>query len=78
MSFFIRVWVQGSDIPFINSRDDEITWDMVDISPATVIDAEVSGDYLDAGQVRNALALSGTTVSVSGRTVLWQAVSSRP
>lgn len=77
MSFFIRIWLQGSDIPFINSREDEISYDMVDISPATVINAEISGDYLDAGQVRDILTVSGTTISISGRIVLNQSVSER-
>lgn len=78
MSFFIRIWLQGSDIPFINSRQDEISYDMVDISPATVIDAEVDGDYMDAGQVRDALTVSGTTISIAGRDVISQSVSQRP
>lgn len=78
MSFFIRIWLQGSDIPFINSREDEIGYDMVDISPATVIDAEVDGEYMDAGQVRDALTVSGTTVSIAGRGIISQSVSQRP
>jgi hypothetical protein len=78
MSFFIRVWVQGTDIPFINSKDDVVTSDMVDISPATVIDAEVDGDYMDAGQVRDAMTLTGDVVSISGRDIISQSVSQRP
>ena len=78
MTFFIRVWMQGSEIPFINSKDDAITSDMVDISPSTVIDAEVDGEYMDAGQVRDALTVSGTTVSIAGRDIISQSVSQRP
>lgn len=77
MSFFIRVWVQGADIPFINSRDHQITSDIADISPATVIDAEVEGSYMDAGEVREALSIFEQTVNVSGRNVLWQYTSTR-
>jgi len=78
MSFFIRIWLQGSDIPFINSRQDAISYDMVDISPSTVIDAEVDGEYMDAGQVRDAMTVSGTAVSIAGRSVINQSVSQRP
>ena len=78
MSFFIRIWLQGSDIPFINSKDDVITSDMADISPATVIDAEVDGEYMDAGQVRNALTVLGTAISIAGRDIISQSVSQRP
>jgi hypothetical protein len=77
MSFFIRIWTQGSEIPFINSRVHQISSDMVDISPATVIDAEVEGSYMDAGEVRQALSISGQTINISGRNVLWQSVSTR-
>lgn len=77
MSFFIRIWLQGSDIPFINSKDDVITSDMVNISPSTVIDAEVEGEYMDAGQVRDALTIVDTIISITGRGVLSQSVSER-
>lgn len=78
MSFFIRIWVQGSEIPFINSRDDEITWDMVDLGPATVIDAEVGGAFMDAAQVRDALTVTGTFISITDRPIIRQSVSERP
>lgn len=78
MSFFIRIWVQGTDVPFINSRDHQITSDMTDISPATVIDAEVDGSYMDAGQVREALTLTSGIISISGRTIISQSTSARP
>lgn len=78
MTFFIRIWKQGSEIPFINSREDEILWDMVDLSPATVIDAEVGGSYMDAGEVREALSLGeDNSISILGREVLWQKTSFR-
>lgn len=77
MSFFIRVWLQSSDVPFINSKDDVITSDMVNIAPATVIDAEIEGEYMDAGQVRDALTVVGTIISITGRNVLNQSVSER-
>jgi hypothetical protein len=78
MSFFIRVWKQGSEVPFINSRDDEITWDMVDIKPSIVIDAEVVGNFMDAGQVRSILSLTNDNfLLLSGRELLWQKISTR-
>lgn len=78
MSFFIRVWLQDDFIPLINSRDHEIEKDMSDISPATVIDAEVEGPYMDAGEVRDNLVVSGNQLTILGRTVLNQSVSQRP
>lgn len=77
MSFFIRVWVQGDQVPFINSRDDQITWDMVDIKPATVIDAEVDGTFLDAGRIREILSVNGGSISLQGRSIKWQSPSYR-
>lgn len=78
MSFFIRVWVQGTDIPFINSRDHQITSDMTDISPAIVIDAEVDGSYMDAGEVREALTINNNVISITDRTIISQSTSTRP
>jgi hypothetical protein len=78
MSFFIRIWLQGDEVPFINAREHEITHDMAEISPATVIDAEVEGSYLDAGTVRAALTVVDGVLHISGRNVLWQQPSSRP
>jgi len=69
MSFFIRVWCVGNDIPFINSRTNEITSDMVDIPNSIVWDAEVSGDYMDAGEVRDALSVSANGLTILGRTL---------
>lgn len=77
MSFFIRVWVVGEDIPFINSREDQIESDMVDIKNSVVIDAEIEGSYLDAGQIRKHLFVNNGVLSVTNRVVLKQSTSTR-
>jgi len=77
MSFFIRVWVVGEEITFINSREDEVEFDMVDIKNSVVIDAEVEGAYLDAGEIRDLLSISDNVISITGREILSQSVSFR-
>ena len=77
MSLFIRVWVIGEEIPFINSREDEIEFDMVDIKDSVVIDAEVKGAYLDAGEIRDILTVENGRVSLANKEVLNQSMSTR-
>jgi hypothetical protein len=77
MSFFIRVWTKGGEIPFINSREDEITFDVTDIVGSVVIDAEVEGSYLYASEIRELLSITGNVISITGREILSQSVSFR-
>lgn len=77
MSFFIRVWIKDGEIPFINSREDEITFDVTDIVDSVVIDAEIEGVYLYAGEIRDLLSIKDNVVSIAGREVLTQSVSTR-
>jgi len=77
MKFFIRVWTKDGEIPFINSREDEITFDVTEILGSTVIDAEVEGPYLYANEIRDLLSISDNVISITGREILSQSVSFR-
>lgn len=65
--FYIRVWVQGDEVPFINSNELPIDRDIVDIPNSIVWDADVSGEYMNAGEVRDSLSVYENGLTVSGR-----------
>lgn len=44
--FYVRVWVEGDEIRFVNSNELPIKHDMVQIDDAVVYDLTVLGDYM--------------------------------
>jgi hypothetical protein len=56
---YVRVWVEGGEIPFVNSNSNEITFDVVTVEGADVYDFNVSGPHMDSEAIREQLSLSG-------------------
>ena len=56
---YVRVWVEGGEIPFVNSNSNEITFDVVTIEGADVYDFNISGPCMDSEAIREQLSLSG-------------------
>jgi hypothetical protein len=66
---YVRVWVEGGEIPFVNSNSNEITFDVVTVEGADVYDFNVSGPHMDSEAIREQLSLSGGNLLTGNLTV---------
>lgn len=67
--FFIRVWVDGSDIVSVRTGGTPITATLAD-SNATYLDAVASGDFVDAGTLRPTLSYENSELKSTLVTLL--------
>lgn len=77
MTFHAQIWIVDGHAIFVATMDVPIGRDLLRQAPATVIDAEISGDYMVGDALRAAMALANGVLSVSGRTVISQTTSTR-
>lgn len=69
MSFFIRAWVDGSNILAVNCNSGPITHDVVDLPGATVINAVAEGDYMTSEELRPTLTVIDGALGSTARTI---------
>lgn len=55
---FVRVWIDAGEIRFVNSREDPIEMDLVQIDGADVYSFEVSGGFMLADAIMAELSIS--------------------
>lgn len=67
--FYVRVWVEGGEIRFVNSNELPIKHDMVQIDGAIVYDLTVLGDYMLAGTVIAQLSFADGQLSTGALSV---------
>lgn len=77
MTFYAQIWLIDGHPVWVYTQDSAIGRDTIQAAPATVIDAEIDGDYLTGDDLRAAMNLTAGVLSVTGRSVLAQTTSVR-
>lgn len=67
--FYVRVWVEGGEIRFVNSNELPIKHDMVQIDGAAVYDLTVTGDYMLSSTVIEQLSFADGQLSTGALSV---------
>lgn len=77
MTTHAQIWIVGGHPVFVATMPTAIGRDLIQAAPATVIDAEISGDYMTGDDLRAAMTIANGALSVAGRSVIAQQTSIR-